>query len=92
MSPRALVMILKLAVERFPHLVILGLKCRLQKLIHEFALPILDECSQFLLHLLLLIALVLLTHSEDIVASSTTVCDRMLLLLLSDCLDLISAE
>ena len=80
MAPRPLMVMLEFAIERFFHLVILGLKSRLQKVIHEFALPILNESPQFLLHLLLLISLVL-THCEYIVAA---IRGRMLLLLLSD--------
>ena len=85
MTPIPLMMMLKFASERFFHLIILGLKGRLQKVIHEFALPILYECSQFLLHLLFLISL-MLTHCEDIMAATRG------RLLLSNWLDLISAE
>lgn len=44
------VLVLQLAIERLPDLVILCIKSRLKVLVHKFSLPVLNEILQLMLH------------------------------------------
>ena len=44
------VFVLKLAIERLPDFVILCIQSRLEVLVHEFPLPVLNEILQLMLH------------------------------------------